>query len=420
MQVAILVFAARVLLGAQPASAQQMAEAGALFQLSAQAIGVATRESPAIHGRDLSEGYLTQPVIMAQLDPWKELLSLRATIDFEGSTIKRGELTPGIYGEGYIDRRHPHTYMHELLLTSAKHFGARSVSGVSATVGKGFAPFGTDDPMSRPFEKYPINHHLSQILERAVAVGALRTGSWIFEAGTFNGDEPTAPGDTPNRNRYWDSWSARVTFVPWPQGEFQTSYARVKSPENPDGGGADQRKQSASIRLEDVQHTGYALFEWSRTGDYAGSRQTFAFNSVLAETWAKYDRLSGALRIERTERPDEQRLVDEFRTPIPSTDLSIAGRSRWTIITVRLAVSLLDSRGFSIDPFAEIAESRVSPTLRPSGFDPRQFYGSSRIWSVSVGAKLGFGMAHMRMGRYGVATVQQPSAKMGGMNMEGM
>ena len=90
------------------------------------------------------------------------------------------------------------------------------------------------------------------------------------------------------------------------------------------------------------------------------------------------------------------------------------------IITVRLAVSLLDSRGFSIDPFAEIAESRVSPTLRPSGFDPRQFYGSSRIWSVSVGAKLGFGMAHMRMGRYGVAAVQQPSAKMGGMNMEGM
>src|SRR5438477_3298310 len=74
VQIAILVFAARVLLGAQPASAQQMAEAGALFQLSAQAIGVATRESPAIHGRDLSEGYLTQPVIMAQLDPWKEML----------------------------------------------------------------------------------------------------------------------------------------------------------------------------------------------------------------------------------------------------------------------------------------------------------------------------------------------------------
>ena len=390
------------------------------LQIGAQAIGVVTHESPAIHGRDLTEGYLTQPVVMAQLSPWGEALSLKMTLDFEGSTIKRGELNAGIYGEGYIDRRHPHTYLHELLVTSTKRFGADGVSGISATVGKGFAPFGTDDPMSRPFEKYPINHHLSQILERAVAIGAVRSGSWIFEAGAFNGDEPTSPGDTPNRNRYWDSWSGRITFVPWPQGEFQTSYARVKSPENPGGGGADQRKQSASIRLEDMQHTGYALFEWSRTRDYSGSTPTFTYNSLLAETWAKYDRLSGALRIERTERPDETRLLDEFRTAVPATDLSIAGRSRWTIITARLAASLVNLRGFTIEPFGEVAQARVSPTLKPAGFDPRQFYGSSRIWSVSAGAKIGFGMMHMRMGRYGVAVAQQPSRKMAGMDMQGM
>ena len=411
--------AALISLGGQSALAQQISDNVPTFDIGAQAIGVVTRESPAINGRDLTEGYLTQPVIMGQLHPWGEALSLKMTLDFEGSTIKRGELNAGIYGEGYIDRRHPHTYLHELILTSAKRFGAGDMSGVSATVGKGFAPFGTDDPMARPFEKYPINHHLSQILERAVAIGALRAGPWIFEAGAFNGDEPTSPGDTPNRNRYWDSWSGRITYVPWPQGEIQTSYARVKSPENPDGGGADQRKQSASIRLEDVQHTGYALFEWSRTGDYAGSAGTFAFNSLLAETWAKYDRLSGALRIERTERPDEQRLTDQFRTPIPATDLSIAGRSRWTIITVHAAGTLVNARNFVVEPFAEIARSSVSPTLRPSGFDPRQFYGSSRIWSLSVGAKLAYGMSHMRMGRYGVAA-QQPSSKMGGMIMEGM
>jgi hypothetical protein len=391
-----------------------------LFQIGAQAIGVVTRESPAIHSTDLTEAYLTQPVLMAELTPWGELLSLKGTLDFEGATIKRGELNAGIYGEGYIDRRHPHTYLHELLLTSTKRFGANTASGLSATIGKGFAPFGTDDPMSRPFEKYPINHHLSQILERAVAIGALRAGSWILEAGAFNGDEPTGPGDNPNRNNYWNSWSGRVTFVPWPQGEFQTSYARVKSPENPAGGGADQRKQSASIRLEDVQHTGYALFEWSRTGDYAGATKTFAYNSLLAETWAKYDRLSGAVRIERTERPDEQRLSDEFRTPIPSTDLSIAGRSRWTIITGRVAASVIDARSFAFEPFVEVARARVAPTLRPSGFDPRQFYGSSSILSLSIGAKLGFGMSHMRMGRYGVAVAQRPSMKMGGMTMEGM
>ncbi len=407
-------------LGPRPVLAQVGAPAGDFIQLGGQVIGVLTRESPAIHDQDLTEGYLTQPVVMGQLSPWGELLSLKTTVDFEGATMKRGELNAGIIGEGFIDRRHPHTYLHELLLTSAKRFGMGAASGVSLTVGKGFAPFGTDDPMSRPFEKYPINHHLSQILERAVAIGALRAGSWILEAGSFNGDEPTGPGDTPNRNRYWDSWSGRVTYLPWQQGEIQTSYARVKSPENAGGGGADQRKQSASIRLEDAQHSGYALFEWSRTGDYVGSTRTFTFNSVLAETWAKYDRVNGALRIERTERPDDQRLANEFRTPLPSSDLSIAGRSRWTIITARIAASLANSRRLVAEPFVELARARVSPTLKPSGFDPRQFYGSSQIWSISVGAKVAFGMTHMRMGRYGVAVAEHPAGKMGGMNMENM
>ncbi|HEX9085364.1 MAG TPA: hypothetical protein VF836_11555 [Gemmatimonadaceae bacterium] len=401
-------------------SAQGGHHSSDVFEMGAQAVGVVTRESPAINGRDLTEGYLTQPMIMGELDPWGGLLSLKGTLDFEGATIKRGELNAGIYGEGYIDRRHPHTYLHELVLTSERRFGGDGASGVSITVGKGFAPFGTDDPMARPFEKYPINHHLSQILERAVAIGALRAGSWILEGGAFNGDEPTSPGDTPNRNRYWDSWSGRVTFVPWPQGELQTSYARVKSPENPDGGGADQRKQSASIRLEDAQHSGYALFEWAHTGDYVGSTRSFTYTSLLAETWARYDRLSGALRIEHTERPDEQRLVDAFRTQVPATDLSIAGRSRWTIITARAAASLVNVGAFSFEPFAELARAQVSPTLRPSGFDPRQFYGSDRLWSVSVGAKLAFGMSHMRMGRYGAAVARKPAGGMSGMKMEDM
>jgi len=67
-----------------------------------------------------------------------------------------------------------------------------------------------------------------------------------------------------------------------------------------------------------------------------------------------------------------------------------------------------------------VARADVSPTLRPSGFDPRQFYGSDRIWSVSVGARLAFGMSQMRMGRYGVAATRKPDAKMGGMKMEDM
>jgi hypothetical protein len=387
--------------------------------IGAQAIGVVTTVSPAVHGQDFTEAYLTQPAIMATVAPWGERLSLKGTLNLEGATIKRGELTPGIYGEGYIDRRHPHTYLHELVLTSAWRFGG-GLSGVSGTVGKGFAPFGTDDPMARPFEKYPINHHLAQILERAVAIAALRADNWIFEAGAFNGDEPTSPGDVPDRKRYWDSWSGRVTFVPWPQGEFQASYARVKSPENPSGQGADQRKQSASIRLQDVQHTGYALFEWARTADYVGSTPTFTYASFLAETWTRYERLSGGLRIESTERPDEARLSNEFRTPVPATDLSIAGRSRWVIVAAGIAADLLTTSKLTVAPFVEVERARFSPTLKPSGFDPRQFYGAERIWSVSMGLRLAFGMSHMRMGRYGVASPAQPNAKMGGMDMNHM
>ncbi|MDP9201644.1 MAG: hypothetical protein M3P26_06895 [Gemmatimonadota bacterium] len=389
----------------------------ARVEIGAQAIGVVTRESPAIHGRDLTEGYLTQPLVMAMASFWRDALELRGTLDFEGATMKRGELNAGILGEGYIDRRHPHTYLHELVITSRRRSGD---NGVSLTLGKGFVPFGTDDPMARPFEKYPINHHLAQILERAVAIGAFRTRRLIFEAGLLNGDEPESPGDVPNRERYWDSWSGRVTLVPFPQGEFQTSYARIRSPENARGGGADQHKQSASIRLEDAQHSGYGLVEWARTANYVGSSRTFAFTSLLAETWARYGFASGALRFERTERPDEARLLDEFRVPLPASDLSITGRSRWTIITARVAGSFPTIKILTAEPFAEVARIRVRPTLSPSGFDPTQFYGSSRIWSFSVGAKVAFGMSQMRMGRYGVATTEKRGMKMGGMKMDEM
>lgn len=158
--------------------------------------------------------------------------------------------------------------------------------------------------------------------------------------------------------------------------------------------------------------------EWARTANYVGSSRTFAFTSLLAETWARYGRSSGALRFERTDRPDEARLVDEFRTPLPAPDLSITGRSRWTIITARVAASFRTAKTLALEPFAEVARIRFRPTLRPSGFDPTQFYGSSRIWSVSVGAKLAVGMSHMRMGRYGIATTEKRGMKMGRTEMD--
>ncbi|HEY0529356.1 MAG TPA: hypothetical protein VGD02_11045 [Gemmatimonadaceae bacterium] len=401
--------------GAQEAS---HGDSGEYVDLGAQAIGVATRVNPGLQGRALTEGYLTQPAIMLHAGAFDGVLALTATVNLEGSTLKRGELTPGIYGEGYIDRRHPHTYLHELVASAKGGIGDASVS---LSAGKGFAPFGTDDPMARPFVKYPVNHHLAQVLERAVAIGAVRAGGAVIELGSFNGDEPQSPGDVPNRDRYWDSWSGRVTLLPFQQAELQTSYARVKSPENATGGGSDQRKQSASIRLEDAQQSGYALAEWARTGEYVGNTRNFSFTSWLLETEARIEFLRAGLRFERTERPDEERLQNAFRAPVPGTDLSILGRSRWTTLTARISGPISRAQSLFLEPFLEVAQARVSPTLRPAGFDPRQFYGASTIWSLSAGAKLSFDMRHMRMGRYGAATTEQRGMMMkmkdGGMDM---
>ncbi|HEV7839218.1 MAG TPA: hypothetical protein VGO75_14205 [Gemmatimonadaceae bacterium] len=398
-------------IGSSELVAQPKVLPGVKLDLGAQAIGVVTRESPAVRGETLTEGYVTQPALMAELSAFDGDLGLKGTLNLEGVTIKRGELNAGIYGEGYVDRRHPHTYLHELVLTGAHDFRALSFS---ATAGKGFAPFGTDDPMARPFEKYPINHHLAQILERVVGIATIRAKNVALEAGLFNGDEPESPGDAPNSGRYWDSWSGRLTYSPFAQAELQASYARVESPENARGGGADNRKRSASIRLEDAQHSGYALFEWARTSDYVGADPTFSFTSFLGETEARFGRVRGGIRFERTERPDESRLLDPFRTSVPQPDLGIDGRSRWTIETARVSAPIRMTGSAQIEPFVEVARLRVSPTLTPSGFDPRQFYGSSRIWTASFGAKLALGMSHMRMGRYGAAIFQR------GISMPGM
>ncbi|HEX9106440.1 MAG TPA: hypothetical protein VF832_04420, partial [Longimicrobiales bacterium] len=143
------------------------------FSIGAQGIFELTRVSPARSGLAYTEGYLTQPAVMAHARVLGGHLQGTGTLDLEGLTLKRGELTPGAWGEGYVDRRHPHTYVHELMASGVAGAGAVEAS---LSVGKGFAPFGTDDPMVRPFVKYPVNHHLSQILERAVAIAGVRAG----------------------------------------------------------------------------------------------------------------------------------------------------------------------------------------------------------------------------------------------------
>ena len=139
-----------------------------------------------------TEWYLTQPALMANLESPSRRLVLRTTLNFEGVTLGSGELTYGGWGEGFIDKRHPHTLLHEAMLSW--NLWEIAGGGLSLSAGKGFAPYGTDDPMARPGLKYPTNHHLSQVLERWTVSGIWRLAGWSLEAGVFGGTEPEGPG----------------------------------------------------------------------------------------------------------------------------------------------------------------------------------------------------------------------------------
>lgn len=392
-------------IGAVPIAAMraQMADSAppnaASLSVRAQALALVSRVDPALDGRAYTEGYLAQPVIMARANALAGHIGAVLTLDFEGLTLDRGQLTPGAHGEGYVDRRHPHTYLHEAVVVAEGAF--RSV-GVSLAGGKGFVPFGTDDPMMRPFAGYPANHHLAQILERYVAIGAVRRGGFGVEAALFNGDEPLGPGSPPDADRFGDSWAVRATLSPARALELQGSYAFVTSPELAPGGGLDHGKWSASVRVDrPMGRMRYALIEWAHTDALFGDVRINSFTSFLAEGAATVARsVTLAARFENTTRPEEERLLDRFRTSRTPTDLSIIGITRWRTATA--AASTTRSAGrVDLAPFVEVSYARPSEVLTPSAFVPREFYGSPSLWMLSAGLRFGAGPAHHRMGRYG-------------------
>jgi hypothetical protein len=372
------------------------------IRVGAHGVPLYTHADPVPHGRSLGEVRLVQPAIMAHAGALSNRLRLLATINLEGLTIPDGELTPGAWGEGVVDRRHPHTYLHELVLSADDLLG--DIDGgvrLSLSAGKGFAPFGTDDPMVRPVVRYPVNHHLAQILERAVAIAAVRAGPIAVEAGLFNGDEPERPGQWPRFGRFGDSWSARLTVLPVEGLELQGSHAMVHSPEHRPGAGTDQHKWSVSGRWHRKVRGFplYGLVEWARTSEADGF---FVFHSVLAEGAWTVGRSSPYYRFERTERPEEERTFSPFRSIRPHLENSILGITRWTIHTAGYAYQIRVREVGSAHPFIELSYGRVAD-VGGGLFDTRSFYGKSSFWSISLGTRLSLGMPLHRMGRYGVA-----------------
>lgn len=377
--------------------------------LAAMATTLVTRVSPALAGRPRTEALLTQPMVMLRGAHRGRAVQYALMLNAERWTMPDGEPVAGIWGEGFIDRRHPHTLLHEVMLTGERRIGS---ARLSLSAGKGVVPFGTDDPMVRPFSKYPANHHFTQILERLEITAALRiTPRVSVEVATFNGDEPAGTTAAPRWERFGDSRALRLTLWPLPELEVQGSGAFVRSPEFASGEGFDQQKSSASARWTPTSGVlRYLLVEWARTQERYDARAIVDYGTILAEAVATHDGWSAGMRFEQTSRPEEERLLDPFRTARPPGELTILGITRWRLATVQLARTIPPVVGLHVTAFTEATHARSSPVLRPVLLDPADISGRPTSWHLTVGLRLGLGAMPTRVGRYGAAAGRAATA----------
>ena len=258
-----------------------------------------------------------------------------------------------------------------------------------------------------------MNHHLAQILERVVAVGAIQRGPVIAEVGTFNGDEPLGPGTSPDFHRFGDSWSSRVTLLPLAGMELSGSLARVRSPEERSGAGLSQHKASVVGRYARQSSTSAA------TRSSNGRART---SSIVGET--DHDAEQRARRGSVLPMGRGRRGAGRAHGPsgggAPGQSLSHAAPVARSFEPWRLAmddvhaIALESCRAGRVLLGAAIRrgwnESGAAAGNPPGIFNPEILYGARSMWMVSAGARLVAGRPHLRMGRYGAAL---PSADLG-------
>lgn len=345
--------------------------------------------------------YLTQPVAMTSLESRGGRLVLRTTLDLEGLTQPDGELTFGGWGEGFLDKRHPHTLIHELMVSlNGWDTGGGSVS-VSA--GRGFAPYGTEDPMSRPGLKYPTNHHLSQIPERWVVSGAWARERWSVEAGAFAGAEPDGAWDLSNFDGFGRSWSARVARG-WgaergpDEWQASVSHARLRETR---GGGAVEHTRLWNGALRHSGASGRVGLSALVEGSLADAGADDRYFSVLGEARVVSGAHQPYLRLEHATRPEYP------RDGAPGTDAFFRydhdamplGSTRWLIVTAGYAVEATRAPG-SVRPFVEVQRHGVRPDR--GTVQPVDLFGARSFWAITAGARIFLGGDPMPMGRYGV------------------
>jgi hypothetical protein len=231
-------------------------------------------------------------------------------------------------------------------------------------------------------------------------MAGLRAGPVVLEGGLFNGDEPERPDQWPNMDRFGDSWSARFTVLPVAGVEVSLSRARVHSPEHRPGAGTDAWKWHAAARLQRkvLRQDVYALVEWAETEESDGF---FVFQSWLAEAAWRRGGHRPYYRFEQTDRPEDMRTLNLFRSQRPHLENSILGTTRFTIHTV----------GYQYDWRAPVRELDVSPFVEGTIgsarnidgglLSPEILYRSNDVRSLSAGLRIRWRLAGHRMGRYG-------------------
>lgn len=344
------------------------------------------------------EAYLTQPAIMANLESPSRRVVLRTTLDFEQLSQPDGEYTFGGWGEGFIDKRHPHTLLHELMLSL--NAWDTEAGSFSLSAGKGFAPYGTEDPMSRPVLKYPTNHHLSQILERwTVNAAWVHRSGWGLEGAVFGGNEPKDAYDVSNIESFGNSWSGRLSRRVGTAWEGSVSYARVIE----EHGAGDETTALANAALRYAGNAGtsllYALLEASVSDPEGGDD---GFWSILGEAQLSRAGHQPYARVEYATRPEYHRSgapgTEEFFRY--DHDTHADGATRWVISTLGYGYVPQGDGRISSRPFVEVQHHYVS--AEHGALDPKALFGKRSFWSVSAGFRVFVGGGPMRMGTYGV------------------
>lgn len=182
-------------------------------------------------------------------------LQLRTMLSVEPLMGRRGYpnlLATGetAFGEGLIDRQHPHDLFTELAARIDIQVADRTrLFLYGGPVGE--PALGPSAFMHRPSARYlplgPIGHHWfdsTHITYGVVTVGVRKDGMQL-EASAFRGREPDEDRWNVEAPKL-DSWSLRASWTPSPYWAAQVSYGRLKSPEalHPD---EDEARTTASV-----------------------------------------------------------------------------------------------------------------------------------------------------------------------------